>query len=299
MTRWPTDPHSGLRVGVALIAAVLLVDGSLITWTASHPVNFWTFVAALVFVGSLVFVGLLTYWLNGLVQSGYILDRNSLTIIWGPNEQVIPTPQIERVLLGEEIEGHIRFRGIRWPGHWRGYGHVEGLGPTLFYATVPPRQQIFIVTPGLTYGISPEDPQAFLQTLRSRIEMGPTQLVEPSSIGPAFLRWDLWRDRLGLALLIGALVAVLALFGFLSARFPGLPRSLPLHFDAKGAPDVLAPQGQIFFLPIIGLLVLLTNGVLGGLLYRRERLLTYLLWSGAAVIQILLWIAVAGILAAI
>jgi len=299
MTKWLTDPQNGLRVGVALLVAVLLVDASLITWAASHPPNIWTFVAAFLFLCSLLFVGVLTYWLNGLVQSGYILDRNSLTIIWGPNEQVIPTPQIERVLLGEEIEGHIHFRGVRWPGHWRGYGQIEGLGPTLFYATVPPRQQIFIVTPGLTYGISPEEPQAFLQTLRSRIEMGPTQLVEAASSGPAFLQWDFWRDRLGLALLAGALTAVVALFALLSARFPALPRSLPLHFDAKGAPDVLAPQGQIFFLPLIGLLVLLANGILGGLLYRRERLLAYLLWSGAAVIQILLWVAVMGILATV
>lgn len=297
MTKWPTDPQTGLRLGVVLIVAILLADGSLLTWAASHPVNVWTFVALLGFLCSLIFIGLFAYWLNGLARSGYVLDRNSLTIIWGPNEQIVPTPGIERVVRGEEVEGRIRFRGVRWPGHWRGYGEVEGLGPTLFYATVPPKQQIFIVTPGLTYGISPEDREAFLQTLRTRIEMGPTQLIEAASSGPAVLRWDFWRDRLGLALLAVALLAVVALFGFLSARFPGLPRSLPLHFDAKGAPDRLAPQGQIFFLPLIGLLVLLANGTLGGALYRRERLLAYLLWSGAAMAQILLWVAVAGILA--
>lgn len=212
---------------------------------------------------------------------------------------MIPTPQIERVVLGEELKGQVRFRGVRWPGHWVGYGEVEGLGPTLFYATVPPRRQVFLVTPGLTYAISPEDRNGFLQALHTRMQMGPTQAVEPSSHGPAFLKWGFWRDRLGLGLILGTLGGNLALFGFLSARFPTLPRLLPLHFDAAGSPDRLGAQGQIFFLPLIGVVVMLVNGGLGGVLYRRERMAAYLLWGGSAVVQVLLWAAVLGILSAL
>jgi len=296
VTKWQADPQIGLRVGVALIAAVLLVDGGLIAWAATNPVTLWTFLVGLAVLASLAVIGLLVYWLSGLVRSGYTLDRNALTITWGANEQVIPTPQIERVVLGEELEGRVRFRGVRWPGYWVGYGQVEGLGPTLFYATAPPRRQVFIATPGLAYGISPEDREEFLRTLHTRLQMGPTQAVEPTSHGPAFLRWGFWRDRLGLGLLLGAWVVVVALFGFLCARFPTLPRLLPLHFDATGDPDRLGPQGEIFFLPLIGLVVLLINGGLGGLLYRRERLAAYLFWGGAAGVQVLLWAAVLGIL---
>ncbi len=46
-------------------------------------------------------------------------------------------------------------------------------------------------------------------------------------------------------------------------------------------------------------MILLTNGGVGVALYDRERVLTYLLWGGAAVLQLLLWVAVAGILAVI
>jgi len=299
VTQWQTDSQTGLRVGVALIAAILLVDGGLIAWAITNPVTFCTFLVGLVVLASLALVGLLAYWLSGLARSGYTLDRNGLTITWGASEQVIPTPQIERVVPGEELEGRARLRGIRWPGYWVGYGEVDGLGPTLFYATVPQRQQIFIVTSGVAYGISPEDREGFLRTLRTRLQMGPTQMVQPASRGPAFLRWDFWQDRLGLGLLLAALVAVLALFGFLCARFPTLPRLLPFHFDAAGDPDRLGSGGRIFFLPFIGLMVLLVNGGLGGVLYRRERLATYLLWGGAAVVQVLLWAAVLGILTAL
>jgi len=299
VAKWQTDSQVGLRVGVAFIAVVLLVDGGLVTWAATRAVTFWTFAVGLVLLISLVLIGLLAYWLSGLVRSAYTLDRNAFVITWGASEQVVPTPQIERVVLGEELAGRVRCRGVRWPGHWVGYGEVEGLGPTLFYATVPPRQQIFIVTPGLAYGISPEDREGFLRTLRTRMQMGATQKVELVSRGPAFLQWGFWRDWLGLGLLGGASVAVLALFGFLAARFPTLPRLLPLHFDALGDPDRLGPQGQVFFIPLIGLVVLLVNGALGGVLYRHERLAAYLLWGGAAAVHVLLWAAVLGILAAL
>jgi len=296
LTRWQTDPQTGLRVGIALIAAVLLVDGGLLTAVIVQPVTFWTFLAALVVLVSLGFIGLLIYWLSGLVRGGYTFDRNAFTISWGLTEQVIPTPQIERVVRGEELAGRVRLRGFHWPGYWVGYGEVEGLGPTLFYATEPPQRQVFLVTPGLAYGISPEDREGFLRTLSTRLQMGPTQVVEPTSRGPEFLRWDFWRPRL--TLLTGGAVAVLALFGYLCARFPTLPRLLPLHFDAAGAPDRLGPQGEIFFLPLIGLLMILFNGVLGGVLYRRERLAAQLLWGGATVAQALLWLAVLTILSA-
>lgn len=298
MTKWQIDPQTGLRVGLALIVAILLLMGGLIAWVINQAVTIWTFVVGLIVLFLIGAVLLLSFWLVGLVRSGYTLDRNALTIIWGASEQVIPTPEVERVVLGDELEGAVHFRGIRWPGHWVGYGRVEGLGPVLFYATEPPRRQIFVVTEGLTYGISPDDREGFLRTLQSRLTMGPTQIVEAVSQGPAFLGWDIWRDWLGLVLIGAGFLAVVALFGFLCARFPSLPRLLPLHFDAGGDPDRLGSRGQIFFLPLIGLMVLLVNGGLGIFLYRRERVGAYLLWAGASMVVIFLWTAVIGILGA-
>jgi hypothetical protein len=299
VTKWQTDIQTGLRLGVLFIAGILLVDGGLIAWIATQPVSIRTFMVGLVSLASVALIGLLAYWLNGLLRSGYTLDRNALTITWGANEQTVPTPQIERVVLGEELESRaFRFRGVSWPGHWVGYGEVQDLGSALFYATVPPKKQVYLVTPAVVYGVSPEDRAGFLHALQIRMQMGPTQAVEQASRGPAFLTWDFWRDRLGLGLLTGALALVLALTGFICARFAALPRLLPLHFDAAGAPDRLGPQGQIFFLPLIGLVTWIVNGVLGGFFYRRERLASYLLWGGAAVVQALFWVAVLGILKA-
>jgi len=285
-----------MSVGIGLMVTIVLVDGGLIWLAVTRPLSIGTFIIGLAVLVSLGLLGLIGYWLYGLARSGYFLDRNALVIHWGPTEQTIPTGQIKRVLTGDEVEGRIHFYGGMWPGHCVGYGEVPGAGPVLFYATVPPQYQIYIVTPGLTYGISPANPEAFLEALHRRLQMGPTQIVEQSSRRPGFLNWPIWRDRLGLALLAAGFLALLALIGYLCLRSPALPRLVPLHFDAAGNPDRLGSRGQVFIVPLIGLLALLLNGVLGGLAYRRERVASYLLWGGAVLIQVLVWTAAIGIL---
>jgi len=285
-----------VSVGIGLMVAIILVDVGLIWLATIRPLSIGTFIIGLAVLFSLGLLGLIGYWLYGLARSGYFLDRNALVIRWGAAEQTIPTAQIERVLARDEVEGHIQFHGGMWPGHCVGYGEVPGAGPALFYATTPPRHQIYVVTPGLTYGISPADSEGFLQSLHKRLQMGPTQVVEQSSKRPGFLNWAIWQDRMGLALLATGFLTVLALTGLLSFQFPALSRLVPLHFDAAGSPDRLGPRGQIFIIPLIGLLTLLLNGALGLLVYRRERLASYLLWGGTVLIQVLVWTAAIGIL---
>jgi hypothetical protein len=296
MTEWKTNVGQGLSIGIGLLVTIILVDVDLIWLATVRPLNIGTFIIGLAVLFSLGLLGLIGYWLAGLARSGYSLDRNALVIRWGPTEQIIPARQIERVLTGDKVEGHIQFYGGMWPGHCVGYGELPGGEAVLFYATVPPRQQIYVVTPGLTYGIFPADHDGFLTSLHQRLQMGPTQIMEQSSKRPGFLDWGIWQDRLGLGLLAAGFLAALALTGLLCFRLPALSRLVPLHFDAAGNPDRLGPRGQIFIIPLIGLLALLLNGVLGGLAYRRERVASYLLWGGAVLIQVLVWTAALGIL---
>jgi hypothetical protein len=177
-----------------------------------------------------------------------------------------------------------------------GYGRVPGIGASLFYATAPPKRQVFVVTPGLAYGISPADRDGFLRALQRRMEMGPTQAVELASKRPGFISWPIWRDALGLALLGAGLLAFLALIGWLAFRFPTLPHLVPLHFNEAGKPDRFGASVNIFTIPFIGLLVYLFNGAIGWLIRGRERVASYLLWGGAVLVQVLAWAAVIGVL---
>jgi len=296
MIEWKTKIKLGLGSGIGLMLAIILIDANLIWLATERPLAIGTFVIGLAVLVSLGLLGLIVYWLYGLVRSGYSLDRNALIIHWGATEQTVPTGQIERVFTGEEVEGNISFYGAMWPGHCVGYGEVPGVGPTLFYATVPPRYQIYVVTPGIAYGISPGDQADFVKSLQKRLEMGPTQIVEQSSRRPGFMDWAIWQDRPGLILLGTSSLLVLALVGLLCFQFPTLPRLVPLHFDVAGNPDRLEVRGEIFTFPLIGLLTLLLNGVLGGLAYQYERMVSYMLWGGSILIQVLLWTATIGIM---
>ncbi|HEY72745.1 MAG TPA: DUF1648 domain-containing protein [Thermoflexia bacterium] len=298
MTKWETDKTRGLSVGLGLMTIIILVDAGLILLVADQQtVNTGTFIVGLAILFSLGLLALLGYWLYGLAHSSYTLDRNALVIRWGPVEHVIPSEEIERVLTGNEIEGRIRLHsGGVWPGHYVGSGEVPGEGPTLFYSTAPPQDQVYVVTSDLIFGISPADREVFVESFHERWGMGPTQAVEQSSRRPGFLTWDIWQDRLSLGLLATGLLVLLALVGLLCYQFPTLPLLVPLHFDVTGAPDRLGPRGQIFTIPLIGFLVLLLNLLLGGMAYRRERMVSRLLWGGATLVQALTWVAALGIL---
>ncbi len=297
MEEWRTDIARGLSLGIALIVGIFLLDIGLVWLLVNRwAIHLGTFASMLALVSSEGLIGLIAYWLFGLVDSGYFLDRNQVIIHWGPNEQIIPTGSIERVLSGDELPGPARIAGGIWPGHYFGHGEIAGLGPALFYATVPPREQIFLVTPGLTYGISPAERAEFLEALRRRLEMGPTQVVEQSSRRPAFLSWAIWRNRAGLALLGAGLLAVLALTATLCVAYPSLPPQVALHFSATGAPQRTDPRGDVFILPLIGFLAFAVNGSLGWWASRRDRVAGMLLWSGALVVQALTWAAAIGVL---
>jgi len=296
MTKWDVKVGLGFGLGLGLMSVITLVNAGLIGIAASRPISFGTFIVGLSVTFGFLLVALIAYWVYGLASASYLLDRNALIINWGTSKQVIPTGAIERVFTGDDVEGDIRFYGGRWPGHWVGYGELSDAGATLFYATRPLREQIFVVTPGLVYAISPAKREDFLESFRKRLQMGPTQAMEQSSQRPPVLDWAIWQDPLGLALLgIGAL-GLVVLVGLLTLRFPNLPMLMPLHFSASGSPDRLGPRGEIFLVPLIGLLSLLINGVLGSISYRNNRVASYMLWGSAILIQLLVWTATFGIL---
>jgi len=299
MSKWNVNVGKGFGVGLGLMCSILLGNAALVGVAASRPLTFGTFIVGLATTLGLLLVGLIAYWVYGLAGARYTLDRNALIIHWGTSQQIIPTGAIERVFTGDELKGNVHFYGGRWPGHWVGYGELEEGGATLFYATQPLAEQVFVATPGLTYAVSPAQRDAFLESLRQRVEMGPTQAVEQSSQRPSILDWPIWQDWLGLTLLGVGSVALVLLLATVSYRFPSLPTLIPLHFGPTGTPDRLGPRVEIFRVPLIGFVSLFFNGILGSVLYSRSRVASYMLWGTTILIQVLVWTATLGILSRI
>jgi hypothetical protein len=128
-----------------------------------------------------------------------------------------------------------------------------------------------VVTPTLAYGISPADPDGFLDAFEIRQHIGPIRLLSYQHHQPEILSWPVWGDRLTHLLLALGLAANLTLFAYLCWHYPS--------------------RTEILRLPAIGLVALIANSSLGILIHSRQRVGAYLLWGGAIVVQFLFWVA--------
>ena len=96
---------------------------------------------------------------------------------------------------------------------------------------------------------------------------------------------------------IGALVLNAA--NWLAIAFFIRPVDFPiiLHYNVYFGVDVIGRWQQVYFLPAIGLFILLINSILGFLFYgQKERIVAYLLLLATFIVQIIITIAVASVL---
>jgi hypothetical protein len=289
-------------LGLLFVGLILIADGWLLNrlinfHIQSRQIAFFSFLMGLIVVLSLPVLIWFVYQTASGLTLRYYLDRNGVAVRWAGNEWIIPIRAIQRIVLGDDLESAIvRRRGVRWRGHERGEGMVPSIGRTRFLATRPLPEQLLLVTPGQAVAISPRDAEGFLEAYESRRELGPNRLLEQEVRQASWLNWPLWTDRTARALLGAGAVINVALFGYLSARFPNLDPQLPLHFNSLGYVDRIGTKIELLALPIIALIILGTNLVLGLLLYKRERAGSYLLWGAAAAAQVLFWLATFSIL---
>ncbi len=279
--------------GVLACLGVILLAALLLRWMARLPISGGVFILGMLVLACLPALAYLGYRAWSTLSLEYWVDRNAVTVVWGPLHEVIPLGAIQRIQRGgfEQIQA----RWWEWPNRTLTRGDVPGVGHILMLATRPAAEQIVLLTEQhdkertltVGYALSPSDPEGFIAAIQQRYELGPNRLRAFGRQAPAVWQWDIWRDRIGLGILGATLLLNLALFGYLSLRYPGLPASLPLHFDASGQPDRFGAPSALFVLPLLALGAMALNGLWGALLYARQRSGAYLLWAGALVIQLL------------
>jgi hypothetical protein len=295
---WKPRPSHGGWVGLALVGGLLLIDILIVGAVAGTSVPLLRFLSVFLVMLSLPVLGLIAYWTYGFFTLRYHLDRNGLIIRCGGDRQIVPIGRIQTISRALDTgNGALSgFRGVAWPGYRAGQGQLAGAGPTLFRSTTPLEASLLVMTPSLAYVISPTDLEGFIRAWETRKSLGPTQVWAQEARPVSLLAIPFWSDRLAYGLIIAALVVAAAFTAYTWARYPALPARLPFHFDAAGQVDRVGPKGEILRLPIIGLLLLLVNLLLGLALHKRERLAAYLAWGGAIAVQILLWLAALAII---
>jgi hypothetical protein len=268
------------------VLGLLVLDLLIGLLMLGRPINGFTFVLGLWVLASLLLVAYLGYRTAGAFTMQYWVDRDAVTLIWGPTRQVIPIGQIQRVQRNLAGRWHQPARFWHWPCPHRRRYRCEGIGMVNAYATRGLDEQLLLVTADESYGISPADQEGFILALQERYALGAARPLPAELLRPPLWTWRLWRDR-GALLLIGAgLLGVLIMFGVFCFRLPVISSDVPLHFDINGLPDRIAPKIGLIALPAIGLLAWLANLVAGIWVYRRvQHQGAYLLWGGAVVVQ--------------
>ena len=304
MRRWLPQPSPGRLIGLAIIAATLVLAAllgvrlvaALVRPPEQWPVDLTLYGQLVALLALLVLAGVLVYRVVGAWTLAYELDRNGLYILWAGNRATVPLGQVERVDVGAP-GARLSPSPLRGVGYYRGRGRTDD-GRTLhMFATRPLRQSLVLHTATDAYAISPADPDAFVQDLEQRRNLGVVKPLAPALDQSRIFFYAFWSDTLVRRALVVAFLLNLLLLGFLAARYPALGSTVQMRFNAAGALAELRPRHQVLFLPLAAFVVSLLNTGLGLTIYARERAGARMLQLGSVLVQVLFAIAVLSILA--
>lgn len=283
----------GTLVGAVASLTALALALALLVRASGWPISFPQFLAYVGGGGLLVLSLLFAFWAYACASLRYVLDGRGLTISWGPLKHYIPLAGIEGLVHGRG-EHQPKVWGLSWWGYHIGRGKAEGLGNVLFFSTHRSAEElVYVQTAGTTYGLNPQDPLRFIaeaQRVRQTGQPGGGPVVRREFLAAH----TIWEDRVAQGLAAAAVLLNLALWGYLFAVYPDLSSEITIEFPPIGDITALHSRQEIFKIPGTATALLALNLLVGLGLQWRERAATYLLLSGAILLQVLFWVA-AGI----
>jgi len=293
---WRPSKTVGLLTGLIFILTIGGINVYLIGTLLGQSIDVNLFITALLLVISMPLFFLWCYWYAGLIALRYYLDRNGLVISSVGYRYTIPMHTIRGILLGANVTMERGFRGVGWPGYLKGHMQLADLGLLWVHSTEPLSKQVIIVTDTVCHGISPRSPMAFVEDYVRRRALKPMRELPNEQVRLDLAALPIWHDRVywvGMGL---ALLADVALFGWVAARFSALPSFIPLHVSTTGEVVRIAAKISVFMLPVIGVLTTTVNGLAGLLFHKRERLGTYMLLGSMLLVHVALWLAAIGMI---
>lgn len=277
-------------VTLAVIGLVRRLSGSPDQW----QIDAGAFGLLLLLIVSLLAAIWSAHRLIAALTLTYDIDRNGLYIRWAGNQAIIPLERIVTIDLGAGPVflplGVLQRVGTYWG---RAFASEA---PLYLYATQPPGECLIVYTADAAYALSPEDPEAFVQDLEQRRNLGATKPMQPALEYSRAFHYAFWRDGTVLALVTAAAVINLLALGLIAVAYPSLAPLVEMRFDATGELAELRPRHQTLFLPLAALGLSLLNTAVGLALYERLPLGARLLQGASVIVQLLFLIAVAQIL---
>ncbi len=285
------------RKGLILHAAILLlllIIAVVILWVALTRAHGGLFVLLMILL-LLIFIAfpMVGYRAYALINAGYFLERDGLRLKWGLRLEDIPVTTVEWARLANESGFQISYPPFIWQGAILGHRVIRDLGDVEFIAS-DMEKLVLIATHGKVFAISPQDPKGFIASFQRILEMGSLSPIPSRSAKPAVFIRQVWQDRLAKLLLPMNFIFNFILWvvtGFIISN----KQQIALGFSSSGLPLEKVPSELILLLPVLSVLVLITDLVMGLFFFRKEeaRITAYLLWVGGIFTPaLLLWAVV-------
>jgi hypothetical protein len=291
MHEFPPPRQRGLALHITL--TIVLGSISLIAlWlTFQTQVGMLFAVYVLLFFAMGIPTPILAYRAYALTRANYLLDRNSLRLIWGLRVEDIPLTDVEWVRPVAGLMAPINLPWFRLPGGILGVTRQPDIGRVEFLASEA-GTLLLVATARQVFAISPENPAAFAAAFQKTIEMGSLQPAQGRSQYPTFVvarAWDLPQVRFfwlaGSFLNIGLLVWV-------SMLIPTVQR-VPLGFGPAGLPLEPVAASQLILLPFLSILIFIASWLAGLFFYRKpeQQVLAQAVWASSTLTALLFLIA--------
>jgi len=256
---------------------------------------------------TLILAGMLLYLGWDALTIRYTLAGKELRISHSGTVHIIPLEVISGVLAQGDVVGG-KSVSVRWrggpvlPGYVVNEGESRELGAVISVATLPPAGQVFVRTPGVSYGISPRNSSEFVSALKKGMDDAEIAELESRAASLRVIRrgaggwaYRLWSDRAARNLLLVGLALNVLFFGYLALVYSGLPSRIPMHWNSQAQVDRIESSLDLLDLPVFALAVWFVNVVAGWWALSRERAVTLFLLSGAVAAQIVFWAGAASI----
>jgi hypothetical protein len=284
------------RLGIMIHLGALLALGLAAIWALwqATRVDIGAFFLSYLLLAllSVAALPLVAYRAYALYTAAYTLERNGIRLRWGLRQQVIPIDAVIWVHPAEKLSTPVPLPWLRWHGAVLGVRRLPGGSEVEFMAATASRL-VFISTEERLYGISPEDPQAFLQTYQRFTEMGSITPLAARAQHPTILFSQVWRTPAARTLILAGLALCLAALAWCSLVVPGRAQ-VHLGFYPDGSPGVPVPATQLLLLPVLCTLFYVLDLFLGLFFFRRQEAqpLSYLLWGCGALTPLLSLVAI-------
>ena len=296
MNEFPPARQRGLILHIGLAIGISLVSILAFYLTFRTPVGLLFTLYVLVFVITAISIPILGYRAFALTRANYLIDRNTLRLVWGLRLEDIPVNEVEWIRPVKGLLAPLNLPWFRLPGGILGVTRQADIGKVEFLAS-DTSNLVLVATASLIYAISPENPAAFMAAFQKSVEMGSLHSLRGQSQYPTFMVSMAWQEPVVRFLwLVGAFLNA-GLLIWVTVLIPSLAK-ISLGFDAYATPIELVPGTQLLLLPMLSSFLFVLGLLAGLFVYRKPELsmLALALWISGVLSSLFFLIAVFFIL---